>query len=187
MLFDPNKPAFGSPDSSAEMRGQLNGLKALIDAGSGITGAVVDSVTTVGPGQPAGVTLSVIGTVLHVSLVLPEGQAGAAGAQGPPFSNVVIDSITTLDPGANAAVFVYFDGTLVHLSFALPRGAQGEQGIQGPPGEVTNAAMAGAIATAVAGTANNTNAVATLDTPLADPDAEALRLKMNELILAQRR
>ena len=32
MPFDPTKPAFGSPDSSAEMRGQLNALKALIDA-----------------------------------------------------------------------------------------------------------------------------------------------------------
>ena len=37
------------------------------------------------------------------------------------------------------------------------------------------------------GTSNNTNAVATLDTPFTDPDSEALRLKMNEMILAQRR
>src|SRR6185436_18013107 len=101
----------------------------------------------------------VIGTVLHLSLALPQGLPGVAGLQGPPFANVVIDSITTLDPGANAAVFVYFDGTLVHLSFGIPRGMHGEQGIQGPPGEVTNAALA----TAIAGTANNTNSVATLD------------------------
>ena len=32
MPFDPAKPAFGSPDSSAEMRDQFNALKALIDA-----------------------------------------------------------------------------------------------------------------------------------------------------------
>ena len=32
MPFDPTKPAFGSPDSSAEMRAQLNALKALLDA-----------------------------------------------------------------------------------------------------------------------------------------------------------
>ena len=32
MPYDPTKPAFGSPDSSAEMRDQLNALKALIDA-----------------------------------------------------------------------------------------------------------------------------------------------------------
>ena len=32
MAFDPTLPADHSPDSSAEMRGQLNALKALIDA-----------------------------------------------------------------------------------------------------------------------------------------------------------
>ncbi len=32
MPYDPTKPATGSPDSSAEMRDQLNALKALIDA-----------------------------------------------------------------------------------------------------------------------------------------------------------
>ena len=32
MPYDPTKPAFGSPDSSAEMRDQLNALKALFDA-----------------------------------------------------------------------------------------------------------------------------------------------------------
>jgi len=189
-MFDPNLPQANTLADAVQMRAQFNGLKTLIDAIPGITAAVVDTVTTVGPGQPATVMLSLTGTVLHMSLTLPEGQPGLPGIpglQGPPFANVVIDSITTLDPGTNASVFVYFDGTLVHLSFAIPRGMQGEQGIQGPPGEVTNAAMAGAIAAAVAGTANNTNAVARLDTPLADPDSETLRLKINELILAQRR
>ena len=32
MPFDPTKPAFGSPDSSAELRDQLTALKALLDA-----------------------------------------------------------------------------------------------------------------------------------------------------------
>ena len=55
-------------------------------------------------------------------------------------------------------------------------------------GEVTNAALAAAIA----GTSANTNAVVTLDTPFAnDPptlaDIEALRTKINEMILAMRR
>ena len=31
MPFDPTKPAFGAPDSSAEMRDQLNRLKELIE------------------------------------------------------------------------------------------------------------------------------------------------------------
>ena len=112
--------------------------------------------------------------------------------QGPPFANVVIDSVTTLDPGANVSVAVYFDGTLVHLSFGIPRGVQGEQGIQGPLGEVTNAALASAIATAVAGTANNTNSIPTMDTPFtSDPlslaDGELLRANYNALVLALRR
>ena len=65
-------------------------------------------------------------------------------------------------------------------------------GAQGAPGEVTNAALAGAISTAVAGTSNNTNGVATLDTPfINDPaslaDMELIRAKINEMILAARR
>ena len=56
-------------------------------------------------------------------------------------------------------------------------------GAQGVPGEGTNAALAAAIA----GTSNNTNAVATLDTTFADPDLEALRQKLSEMLLAQRR
>ena len=60
-----------------------------------------------------------------------------------------------------------------------------------PPGEVTNAALASALAsalaTAVSGTSNNSNAVLTLDTPFADPDAESMRLRFNELVLALRR
>jgi hypothetical protein len=40
---------------------------------------------------------------------------------------------------------------------------------------------------AISGTSNNTNAVATLDSPFADPDAESLRQKLNEFLLAARR
>ena len=36
-------------------------------------------------------------------------------------------------------------------------------------------------------TSSNSNAVGTLDSPFGDPDMEALRQKMNELILALRR
>ena len=59
----------------------------------------------------------------------------------------------------------------------------GPQGIQGVPGEVTSAQLA----TAINGTSSNTNGVATLDTPFADPDVDALRLKLNEMILSARR
>jgi hypothetical protein len=192
MPFDPNLPTPNTVADADAMRAQLNGLKALIDAITGVTSAVVDSVSTVGPGEPASVIVSVIGTVLHLSLALPQGQPGPPGLQGPPFANVVIDSVTTLGPGENASVTVFFDGTLVHLSFGLPRGAQGEQGIQGAPGEVTNTAMNGAIASAIAGTSNNTNSVPTMDTPFAnDPptlaDLELMRAAHNALVLALRR
>ncbi len=43
------------------------------------------------------------------------------------------------------------------------------------------------LTTAISGTSANTNAVATLDTPFADPDLEALRQKLNEFLLAARR
>ena len=47
--------------------------------------------------------------------------------------------------------------------------------------------MTAAIDSAIGGTSSNTNAVETLDTPFADPDVEALRQKLNELILGARR
>jgi hypothetical protein len=234
-MFNPSLPADGTKATAAEMRAQLNGLKADIDAIPGITDAVVDSVTTVGPGETATVTLAITGTVLHMSFAFPEGQPGLQGLQGTPGGAgadgaAALVSVTV--PGTNAVGtgFVSFgfattpvnlgwltgtrlraaaiadpanwmEGSIVSLGpteVTLSVDATGGAGsftgwnlslagAQGAPGEVTNAALGSAIATAIAGTSNNTNSVATLDTPLADPDSEALRLKINELILAQRR
>ena len=64
-----------------------------------------------------------------------------------------------------------------------PQGNDGPPGAQGAPGEVMNTQLT----TAINGTSSNSNAVLTLDTPFADPDAEALRLRFNELVLALRR
>ena len=64
-----------------------------------------------------------------------------------------------------------------------PEGAQGPPGPAGPPGEVTQSDLSNAIQT----TSNNSNAVATLDTPFADPDAETLRQAFNALLLGLRR
>jgi hypothetical protein len=133
-----------------------------------------------------------------MNLAFPQGQPGVQGPpglQGPPFANIVIDSVMTLAPGQPATVSVSFDGTTVHLSFGIPQGAQGEQGIQGipgAPGEVTTIAMNGAIASAIAGTSNNTNSHPTMDTPFTnDPptlaDMELLRLNYNALVTALRR
>jgi hypothetical protein len=61
------------------------------------------------------------------------------------------------------------------------------QGPQGPPGEVTAAQLAGAIA----GTASNTNPIATLDLPISDPPTQSeltqVLAKLNELIVGLRR
>lgn len=79
MSFDPTKPANNSPNSSAEMRSQLTGLKALIDAILTITSAQVDGVNSVPPGNPANVSLSVIGNTLHFTFDLPQGEVGPTG------------------------------------------------------------------------------------------------------------
>jgi hypothetical protein len=105
MPYDPNFPPTNAELISAEWRGQFHGIKDLIDAIPGITSAVVDSVTIVGPGQPATVSVSVIGTVLHFSLALPEGQPGLQGLQGIP-GGAGADGAATLVavtvPGTNA-------------------------------------------------------------------------------------
>ncbi len=62
-------------------------------------------------------------------------------------------------------------------------GNDGGDGLQCPPGEFTSADLAGAISS----TSSNSTAVLTLDIPFADPDDEALRVKINELITALRR
>jgi hypothetical protein len=62
-------------------------------------------------------------------------------------------------------------------------GSNGSDGSQGPPGEISQAQLDSAIS----GTGANTNSVSTLDSPFADPDLEALRQKLNEMILNGRR
>jgi hypothetical protein len=165
MPFDPTLPINNTVIDADELRAQFNGLKDLIDAV---------------PAGPAGAD----------GAPGASGNDGATGPQGPPFASAMVDGVTTLNPGESATVTSSFDGATVHLTFALPRGGNGSTGPEGPagaPGEVTAAQLADA----VAGTAANTNAVATLDIAFSDPptlaDLEALRAKLNELIVAQRR
>ena len=80
-------------------------------------------------------------------------------------------------------------GNTLRFTFGLPRGndgspgRNGSDGAQGPPGEISQAQLNSAIS----GTSNNTNGVSTLDTGFADADLEALRQKLNEMILNGRR
>ncbi len=144
-MFDPTLPQENTLADAAQMRSQLNGLKAIIDAILTVTAAQVDSTSTLPQGNPANASVSVIGNTLHFSFEIPQGQDGA---QGPPFAQAVVDSVTTLNPWESASVGVSFDGSNVRFNFAIPRGndgsqgppggsgsdgGQGPQGIQGPP------------------------------------------------------
>lgn len=163
--------------------------------------AVVDAVNTVNPGDPAAVGVTFDGTNVRFTFDIPRGNDGSQGpagndggqgppgndgAQGPPFAQAIVDSVTTLDPGQQATVGVSFDGSNVRFTFGIPRGSDGSNGSdgsQGPPGEVSQAQLDSAIS----GTSANTNGVSTLDSPFADPDMEAIRQKLNEMILNGRR
>ena len=196
MPYDPTLPLPNSPLESQVIRDQFQALFNLINNIATITAAQVDGVTTVNPGDPAGVSVSVSGGTLHLSFSLPRGNDGAQGAtgnngndgpqgpQGPSFANAVVDSVTTLNPGEPATVGVIFDGTNVRLTFGIPRGSDGAMGL---PGEVSQVDLNNAQLNTLSQTSANSNAVATLDMPFADPDAEALRQAYNSLVAALRR
>jgi hypothetical protein len=250
MPFDPNLPQENTPADAVQMRNQLNGLKAIIDAILTVTAAQVDSTTTLPQGSPANASVNVVGNTLHFTFEIPQGQEGLpglVGPAGPPFAQAVVDSVTTLNPGDSATVSVSFDGSNVRFQFGIPRGNDGSQGqpgsngndggqgpqgppfaqavvdgvttldpgqaatvqtsfdgsnvrfqfgiprgsdgsngsdgSQGPPGEISQAQLDSAIS----GTSANTNGVSTLDNGFADPDMEAIRQKVNEMILNGRR
>jgi len=200
MPFDPTLPLENTTADAAQMRSQLTGLKALIDAILTVTAAQVDGVTTLDPGMPANASVSVVGNTLHFSFEIPRGNegpqggagpAGGDGGQGPPFAQAVVDAVNTLPAGSSATVDLNFDGTNVHFTFGIPQGSDGATGATGSPGEVTQVDLDNGLASTLAQTSANTNAVDTLDTAPSDPptlaDYEALRAKLNELILNGRR
>ncbi len=185
-MFDPTLPQENTLADAAQMRSQLNSLKALIDAALGINAAQVDGTSTLPPGSAATVSVTVTGNTLHFTIAIPQGQEGLpgeVGPVGPPFANAVVDGVTTLDPAEAATVQTSFDGTSVHFEFGIPRGNDGSAGADGAPGEISQSQLD----TAISGTSANTNGVATLDDVFADPEMEALRQKLNETILNGRR
>ena len=160
--------------------------------------AVVDSVTTLNPWESASVGVSFDGSNVRFNFAIPRGNDGSTGSQGsngsdggpgpqgiqgPPFAQAVVDGVTTLNPGEPATVQTSFDGSNVRFTFGIPRGNDGMSGSDGAPGEVSQAQLDSAIN----GTSNNTNSISTLDSGFADADLEALRQKMNEMILNGRR
>ncbi len=197
--------SFGIPRGQEGLPGQ-NGTDgsdgAVGPQGPPFAQAVVDAVTTLNPGDAATVSVSFDGVNVHFSYGIPRGNDGSTGpsgsngsdggegpqgAQGPPFANAVVDGVTTLDPGQPATVQTSFDGSNVRFTFGIPRGNDGSNGNDGAPGEVSNADLTNAIN----GTSANTNGVSTLDNTPSDPptlaDYEALRAKVNEMILNGRK
>ena len=92
------------------MRSQLTGLKALIDAILTITAAQVDGVNTLPPGNPANVSLSVVGNTLHFTFDLPQGEAGPMGeVSSTDLSNAISgtsnnsNGVSTLGMGADGS------------------------------------------------------------------------------------
>jgi hypothetical protein len=110
----------------------------------------------------------------------PRGPDGIDGAPGSVITGAQVDSVASLNPTDPASATASYDGSIVHFSFGIPRGIDGTNGA---PGEVSNVALDAAIG----GTSSNSNGVGTPDMPFADPDDEALRGKVNELIAALRR
>jgi hypothetical protein len=204
MPYDPTLPLPNSPLESQVIRDQFQALFNLINNIATITAAQVDGVTTLNPGDPANVSVSVSGGTLHLSFSIPRGNDGAQGAsgsngndgaqgpQGPPFANAIVDAVNTLNPGEPATVGVNFDGSNVRFTFGIPRGNDGPTGATGQNGEVSQVDLNNAQLNTLSQTSNNSNGVGTLDTPFTnDPpttaDMEMIRQAYNDLVLALRR
>jgi hypothetical protein len=114
-MFDPAQPATNSALSSAVMRSQLASLKALIDAIVSITAAQVDGVTTLNPGLPATVEVSVTGNTLHLTFGIPRGDTGAQGPTGEVSQSQLDTAIagTAVNPGGvsplSQTAFSYYE------------------------------------------------------------------------------
>jgi hypothetical protein len=190
MPYDPNFPPTNEELVSENFREQFNGLFDLIQTSGGVSGAQVDSVTTVDPGQPAAASAGVTGQTLHFTFAIPRGDIGP---QGPAFASAQVDGVTSLNPGEAAQASLNFDGSVLRFSFGIPRGfdgspgGNGNDGQPGAPGEVSQSTLDNAIAT----TSANSNGVGLLNLFISDPptqgELQAVSNKLDELIQALRR
>ncbi|MDZ4402094.1 hypothetical protein [Prosthecobacter sp.] len=159
MPYDPNIPANGTDMVSAEMRSQFQGLKTLIDANATVNGAQVDGVTTVNPGDPATVTLTLNTSTLHFVFEIPRGNDGNNGADGSNGS----------DGGQGQ------------------QGIQGEPGLPGAPGEVSLQQLTDAIATTSSNSNQVATLGMTVSDPPTQAEMQDIANKIDELIVMLRR
>ena len=83
MPFDPSLPAPNSPLESQVIRDQFQALFNLINNIATVNAAQVDATTTLPPGDPASVSVSVVGDTLHLTFQIPQGVDGTQGNDGP--------------------------------------------------------------------------------------------------------
>ncbi len=91
MAFDPTKPENGTDLDAVEIRNQLNGLKALIDAvpagpagpqgpvGPALANIQIGSVSTGTPGSSASAWVNISGNDAMIHFTIPAGETGATG------------------------------------------------------------------------------------------------------------
>ena len=142
-MFDPTYPPTNAEIESAPLRSQFNGLKDLIDAvpagppgqngsdGTSVSGAIMDGVNTLNPGDAAQASVSWDGANVRFTFGIPRGQDGASAT---PITSFIVDGVSTLNPGEAATVQTSFDGASVRFTFGIPRGNDGSQGQQGSNG-----------------------------------------------------
>ena len=106
-MFDPNIPQAGTEIDAVQMRGQLNGLKDLIDAVPTITSAQVDAVNTLPAGDPAAADASVASGALHLSFGIPEGQSGPPGeVTQEDLDNAIIGTLSQTSNNSNGVAMM---------------------------------------------------------------------------------
>jgi len=134
---------FGIPRGNDGTNGSNGSDGAQGPQGPPFANAVVDSVTTLNPGDAATVQTSFDGSNVRFQFGIPRGSDGTNGSngtdgmQGPPgpaITSYVVDNVSTLNPGDYATVNASFDGTSVRFSFGIPRGNDGSSGSNGSDG-----------------------------------------------------
>jgi len=100
--FDPALPVDGSLIVANELRGQFNGLKALIDAIVSVDAAVVDGVSTLPAGDPAQASVAVVANVLRFSFGIPKGYRGEQGPPGEVTVEELNNAIQQTSANSNA-------------------------------------------------------------------------------------
>jgi hypothetical protein len=108
MPYDPNLPLENTDIDAAEMRGQLQGLKELIDAVPTVDSAQVDGVNPLPPGSAPAASVAKVDSTLHFTFDLPVS-----------IASVVVDSVTSVGPSDPVSVSATLIGEVLHLSFAI--------------------------------------------------------------------